>query len=323
MAEKFSYSRIQTYNTCPRKHKYCYVEGIRVPENYNTIPGKLFHKCCELYLECSKDPSKMPDTYERIQEIYEEFDMLAATGKIKLEPGLLKYIFELYLYHYKERFEEETTILVEYEFQETLEDGDIFVGTIDEIYSYKGMTILRDRKTSLSKLKYTYDDVKFNQQLLVYLPFGEDKLGLKIDAIEIDEVRFAKLQEVPLIKNGTPTKDKNKLDLVTYEAYYNKLCEMCLEDEKEYKSILEYLAKRGHPLFNRIRVQILEDRIINSNAQDILDMYKSIKLSKDNGFRSRSILCNYCEYRELCNLDMESPDEDLRTAVIEKLLRGE
>lgn len=323
MAEKYSYSRLKTYDSCPRKHRYTYVEGIRAPEGANTIPGKLFHKCCELYLKCSKDPSKMPGTYKRIQEVYEEFDLAAATGKIKLEAGLLKYIFELYITHYKDRFAEESPILIEYEFEEKLEDdGDIFVGTIDEIYSYKGMTILRDRKTSLSRLKYTYDEVKFNQQLLVYLPFGEDKLGLKIDAIEIDEVRFAKLQEVPLIRNGTPTKDKGKLDLVTYDAYYNKLSEMCLEDEKEYKSILEYLAKRGHPLFNRIRVQVLEDRIINSNAQDILDLYKSIKLSKENGFRSRSILCNYCEYRELCNLDMESPDEDLRTSVIEKLLRG-
>lgn len=320
MAEKYSYSRLKTYSSCPRKHRYMYVEEIRVPESANTIPGKLFHKCCEIYL---KDDHTSSTPYEEIQKVYEEFDLAAATGKIKLEPGLLKYVFELYIEHYKDRFAEESPILIEYGFEEILEDDDIFVGVIDEIYSYRDMTILRDRKTSLSKLKYTYDDVKFNQQLLVYLPFGEDKLGLKIDAIEIDEVRFAKLQEVPLIRNGTPSKDKGKLDLVTYDAYYNKLSEMCLEDEKEYKSILEYLAKRGHPLFNRIRVQVLEDRIINSNAQDILDLYKSIKLSKENGFRSRSILCNYCEYRELCNLDMESPDEDLRTAVVEKLLRGE
>lgn len=319
MNNRYSYSRLTTYIQCPRKHYYNYIEKVKVPDSPSSIPGTLFHKCCELYLT--------GESWEKIEEIFLEWDALSAEGKINKRAGLLKYIFIAYIGYYKREFEVETNILTEYKFEDVLndtdvpEEQDIFSGIIDQVYQSKGLTIVRDRKTALNELKYTYDKVKFNQQLLIYVPYVEEKLGLKVDAIEIDEVRLDELQPVPLLKNGKPSKDKSKLSLVTYEDYYNKLAEMCLEDEKEYKGILEWLKKRGHPLFNRVRVQLLDDRILNSNAQDVLDLYGTIKQNPSCQYRARSILCGYCPFKELCDLDMENPDEDIRNAVLEKLAK--
>jgi CRISPR/Cas system-associated exonuclease Cas4 (RecB family) len=319
MNNKYSYSRLTTYIQCPRKHYYNYIEKVKVPDSPSALPGTLFHKCCELYLK--------GEPLEKLEEIFLEWDALSAEGKINKRAGLLKYIFTAYIGYYKREFEEETNILTEYKFEDILndtdvpEEQDIFSGIIDQVYQSKGLTIVRDRKTALTELKYTYDKVKFNQQLLIYVPYVEEKLGLKVDAIEIDEVRLDELQPVPLLKNGKPSKDKSKLSLVPYEAYYNKLAEMCLEDEKEYKGILEWLEKRGHPLFNRVRVQLLDDRILNSNAQDVLDLYGTIKQNPSCQYRARSILCGYCPFKELCDLDMENPDEDIRNAVLEKLAK--
>lgn len=320
MNNKYSYSRLTTYIQCPRKHYYNYIEKVKVADSSSALPGTLFHKCCELYLKgCTK---------EQLEEVYTEWDMASAKGTIKKEAGLLKYIFESYLgYYHKEFNDEETNILTEYKFEDVLNDEedpekqDLFSGIVDEVFQTKGLTIVRDRKTALSGLKYTYDKVKFNQQLLIYVPYVEETLGLKVDAIEIDEVRLDRLQPVPLLKNGTPSKDKTKLSLVTYEAYYSKLEEMCLEDEREYKNILEWLQKRGHPLFNRVRVQLLDERILNSNAQDVLELYNTVKTNQDCKYRARSILCDYCPFKELCDLDMENPDEDIRGAILDKLTK--
>lgn len=314
---KYSYSRLSTYSQCPRKHYYTYVEEVEVNDSPSTIPGSLFHKCCEIYLKTGDATSP------EIQECFDKFDELCSNGTLELDMGLLKSLFTNYLSYYKKEFDEEKTLLVEYEFEEVLnpddEVQDTFKGIIDEVYQKKDFTVVRDRKTSLGKLKYTPDKVKYNQQLLLYVPFVEDKLGLPVDAIEIDEVRFAKLQSVPLVKGGVPTKDKGKLELVSYESYYAKLKEMSLEDETEYKYVLDYLKKRGHPLFNRVRIQLLDERVIDSNAQDIMDMYKCIKTNQDNKYRSRSILCDYCPYKELCTMDIYNADDDIRATVLEKL----
>lgn len=313
----YSYSRLTSYIACPRKHYYNYIEKVETKQSPNTIPGSLFHKCCELYL-------KHEEGYkEKIDECYLEFDSLANRGMIAKPEGLLKYIFEHYLAYYEKEFKKENTILVEYEFQEVLsEDGDdkdIFKGIIDEVYEKDGLIIVRDRKTSLKDLKYTYDKVKYNQQLLAYAPFVEDKLGLRVDAIEIDEVRFDRLDPIPVIKSGKPSKDKNKLGLITYEMYYKALEEMGLEEEPEYAPILIHLQKRGHPLFRRVIVPLLDERLVNSNAEDILEMYKCVKTNQTNKYRNRNILCGYCEYKELCDLDMANPDDDIRNIVLEKL----
>jgi CRISPR/Cas system-associated exonuclease Cas4 (RecB family) len=138
-----------------------------------------------------------------------------------------------------------------------------------------------------------------------------------VDEYEIDEVRLAMIQPVPINANGKPTADKKRLGLVLYEDYRNKLCEMGLENEPEYAAILDYLEKRGHPLFKRTKVQLLDQNILASNIQDIAQTYEKIKLGHDN--RVRGKLCEYCAYQELCNLDFYMPDDDSRAILINKL----
>ena len=194
---------------------------------------------------------------------------------------------------------------------------DILSLVIDQAYRRDGLLFVRDIKTTTGNLKYTFDSVKYNQQLLLYTPFVEHELNEKVSAIEIDEIRFAKLQNVPIKTNNKPTTDKRMLSLVTYEAYYDTLCMLGLENEKEFQPILEYLEDRGHPLFRRTRVQLLDDSVVSANTSDILDTYKACK--QDYSYVIRGPLCNYCSFRELCELDQHMPDSDSRKMIIEKI----
>jgi hypothetical protein len=208
--------------------------------------------------------------------------------------------------------------MVEHEFEDDLEDDDKLVLIVDQgLFDKNDYLVVRDMKSTLNKLKYTQDDVMFNQQLYMYLPYVENELNHKVDAVEIDEIKLAKLQPVPLKNNGKPSVDKRLLELVTYEDYYDYLASRGLETEKEFQAILDWLQSRGHPLFRRVRCQVLDQNIIASNAQDLLDTYHSAKTQA--AYRVKGPLCNYCAYKELCQLDYSYPAPAERQMLIEKI----
>lgn len=303
---RFSHSRFQTFKQCPRKHYYNYVEGIETPENEFTIPGKMFHECVEKTIK-----------EEDIQPVLDEFRKLCMTGKLPYEPDLLEYSVSKYFQYWAKEYSMELNVLCEQEIHDDLGNDNFLTGFIDAVYETNGELGIRDMKTTVNKLKYTYDDVLYNEQLLLYIPYAEELLKRKIKTKQIDEIRLAKLQPVPLLKSGKPAKDKSLLELVTYEDYYDALAERGLEKEAEYQPILEYLQDRGHPLFRRTTVQVLDDTLVGTNAQDVLETYNTAITNPT--YRVKGPLCNYCAYKELCNLDRMNPSQASREIIIEKI----
>lgn len=312
---RYSFSRFKTFHTCPRKHQYQYVEQLESEESAVTIPGKLFHKCIEQFL----NDEDMSDTIN-------EFKSLCMSGKLDMEPDLLEYIVSKYLQYYAKDYTSEKHLMVEKEFNEPLEDEDYITLIVDQAFEKDNLITVRDIKTTQNKLKYTYDDVVHNQQLLLYVPYVENELNAKVDMIQIDEVRMAKLQEVPINNNGKPTADRRRLELVSYEDYLDVLTSMGLETEKEYQPVLDYLRERGHPLFNRVTAQVLDSSVIDANAQDMLNTYHTIKNQIDpsigvNSYRVRGPLCKYCAYQHLCDYDMHGMTTAEREIIVNELVK--
>ena len=312
---RYSFSRFKTFHTCPRKHQYQYVEQLDSEESAVTIPGKLFHKCIEQFL----NDEDMSDTIN-------EFKSLCMSGKLDMEPDLLEYIVSKYLQYYAKDYTSEKHLMVEKEFNEPLEDEDYITLIVDQAFEKDNLITVRDIKTTQNKLKYTYDDVVHNQQLLLYVPYVENELNTKVDMIQIDEVRMAKLQDVPINNNGKPTADRRRLELVSYEDYLDVLTSMGLDTEKEYQPILDYLRERGHPLFNRVTAQVLDSSVIDANAQDMLNTSHTIKNQIDpsigvNSYRVRGLLCKYCAYQHLCDYDMHGMTMAEREIIVDELVK--
>jgi CRISPR/Cas system-associated exonuclease Cas4 (RecB family) len=314
---RYSFSRFKTFHTCPRKHQYQYVEQLETEESAVTIPGKLFHKCIEQFL----NDEDMSDTIN-------EFKSLCMSGKLDMEPDLLEYIVSKYLQYYAKDYSSEKHLMVEKEFNEPLLDDDYITLVVDQAVEKDNLITVRDIKTTTNKLKYTFDDVVRNQQLLLYVPYVENELQAKVDMIQIDEVRMAKLQEVPINKNGKPTADRRRLDLVSYEDYLDVLTSMGLDTEKEYQPVLDYLRERGHPLFNRVTAQVLDPAMVDANASDMLATYVIAKSmttlyleGKDPTYRVRGPLCKYCAYQHLCEYDMHGVTQAERDIIIKDLIK--
>jgi hypothetical protein len=158
--KRFSFSRFKTFQNCSRKHYYQYIEQIEVEETESTIPGKLFHKAIELYLN-AEDPS----------EPLKEFDTLCRQGKLQLDPGLLTDVFQQYILYYSKEIEAERNLMVEGNLEEKLEGEDYLVMVVDQVVEIDKLIVIRDHKTTLKSLKYTWDDVNNKQQLLLYVPY--------------------------------------------------------------------------------------------------------------------------------------------------------
>ncbi len=296
---KFRYSRLACFQKCPRKHLYEYEEMITPPESKHLVLGKAFHSALEA-LAKGEDP----------EPIFDSFRKACISGEIPYEPDLIEYMVQQYNLYYNHIASNETVIACEYNFSETLDNGtDYMIGTIDWLL-YNNVTneyIIRDVKTTDGNLKYTYEDVQHNAQLLFYVPYIEKEFNITVSAIEIDEVRCAKLQLPPMNNDGSPTVDKRRLSLTTAEMYEEVLATMNLLGDAKFQPVLEYLIERGHPLFNRVTYQILDPELVSTNMQDMYETYLAIRQDNLPTFRVKSPLCNYCSFKSLCDLDRINP----------------
>jgi len=320
---RYSFSRFKTFQTCPLKHHYSYIEQITGEESAYLIMGRFFHAMIEEYYKYNRYPTQSINEYKQVILNYPSKEM---------DPYILEYVFKKYISFYAESDKTEEVLLVEETINDKLEVGEEYIqAKIDRVIKKKGteINILRDTKTTSDTLKYSYADVAGNQQLMFYVPFAEDHLqeidldlypiSEKISAIEVDEVRLAYLDDVPINKNGKPTADRKRLTLVTYEEYYKVLASMNLLLDDEYQDILTFLEQRGHPLFRRINSQILDEQYIQSNLNDMKQVYDTIHTGVK--YRSKGYQCNSCPFKSLCELDYSNPSEESRNILIEQITK--
>lgn len=305
---RYSFSRLDTFKICPRKHHYLYVEQLPEPENEYALSGTLFHKAVE-YVLSGKD----------VDEVYQEWHEAVDQGRMNIERDLLEYIVNLYFTHYYKEYGEEETVIVEQTFTKPLEDQDYFVMKLDQGYKTKGFLGIRDIKTTRGMLKYNPENVMFNQQLLTYVTAVEDNLGEKVDFIEIDEVRLAKLAtEVPLIKNGKPSTSLDTLSLVTSDLYEEELERQNLMQDQKYLNVLYLLQQRGHPLFNRVKVQLLNRALIDSNQEEIESLYTAAAIDTKYRIKDPS-KCFMCPFKQVCEHDEQAGGVQLREKIVENI----
>ncbi len=305
---RYSVSRFNMFKECPMKHHYAYVEQLPEPDNEYTLAGRLVHQAIEYILK-GKD----------VEEVYQEWYEAVDTGKLSLPRDQLEYTINQYFTYYYHDYNTEDTILVEHEFNYQLEGDDYFNGKIDQVYMKNGFVGVRDIKSTRQQLKYTRDDVYANNQLLTYVPPTEQLIDAKVNFIEIDEIRLAKLaDEVPLIQRGKPSTDKENLSLVTADLYRAELERQNLLDDPKYARVLEFLEQRGHPLFNRVAVQLSNRDLLDTNEEENQNIYKAASLDIKYKLKDKQ-KCFMCPYRNICMHDELAGGTKSREQLIENM----
>ena len=302
---RWSYSRINSFSRCPRKHHYSYKEELRGKSNIHIKLGDYFHRILDAHHKG-----------EDVEAIIKKYEEEARVGSIEHEEELMRHVYNEYVSWY----EPDDVMYTEQEFIEEWENGDYIIAKVDLIRRHNELVIARDTKTTTKKFKHDIGSVRHNQQLLLYKPIIEEGLGITVDGVEIDEVRLDICRPPLINKNGRPTADVRKLGNVKHETYLNTLKSMGLEKAEEYQKALGELAKRGHPLFNRVTIDCIDDKAISENLNDLYGFYKLAKTGCKS--RVRSILCDYCEFRLLCDAEYTDLDDEGRQFIVDKIVKN-
>jgi ATP-dependent helicase/DNAse subunit B len=302
---KISWSRINRFRTCPKQYYYSYIEELEGQPNESLLLGSLMHRMIDAYYTGVED----------LEVIQDEYESLIRQNLVTQSRTLLKSVLASYIQYYDKEIAEEKIVASEQSIVTEWDGEDQIEIIIDKVVERDGLITLRDHKTTTGPLKYTTDNVQYNNQLLLYATVLQDASNISVDAVEIDEIRLGELEEPPRNKNGKPTADIRQLTFTTYESYYNTLASMELEDAPEYQNALAQLEKRGHPLFRRLTV-MLNQELLSNVMEDTHITYTRLRENKFE--RNVGRLCDWCEFKELCRLDYYNPTDEDRHIVMEK-----
>ena len=277
--EQFSYSKINTYNICPRKYEFSYIDFYpRKGSSDIVLKGTLLHKMIELYIN-DKDYD-IPYEKEFLSLKEEDFNAFKEDfEKIKEQP-LIKQL---------KKMKDSCEINVEQKLTNVFENF-IFSGNTDTLVKNEKKLIIIDYKTG--KVNQNFEQLEFYALVSSYLyPEVQDfLLILSFVSHEQDLKITLKKEDMSKIENKLIKYISNINNSIKFDKKVGPLCNYCdYKDECDKKDklnkILEDInySKKFLPSTNVVG-PLVYNGYIGSNTMILNDIYN------ENDFKTKRIL---------------------------------
>lgn len=277
--EQFSYSKINTYNICPRKYEFSYIDFYpRKGSSDVVLKGTLLHKMIELYIN-DKDYD-IPYEKEFLSLKEEDFNAFKEDfEKIKEQP-LIKQL---------KKMKDSCEINVEQKLTNVFENF-IFSGNTDTLVKNEKKLIIIDYKTG--KVNQNFEQLEFYALVSSYLyPEIQDfLLVLSFVSHEQDLKITLKKENMSKIENKLIKYISNINNSIKFDKKVGPLCNYCdYKDECDKKDklnkILEDInySKKFLPSTNVVG-PLVYNGYIGSNTIILNDIYN------ENDFKTKRIL---------------------------------
>ncbi len=277
--EQFSYSKINTYNICPRKYEFSYIDFYpRKGSSDIVLKGTLLHKMIELYIN-DKDYD-IPYEKEFLSLKEEDFNAFKEDfEKIKEQP-LIKQL---------KKMKNSCEINVEQKLTNVFENF-IFSGNTDTLVKNEKKLIIIDYKTG--KVNQNFEQLEFYALVSSYLyPEIQDfLLVLSFVSHEQDLKITLKKEDMSKIENKLIKYISNINNSIKFDKKVGPLCNYCdYKDECDKKDklnkILEDInySKKFLPSTNVVG-PLVYNGYIGSNTIILNDIYN------ENDFKTKRIL---------------------------------
>lgn len=277
--EQFSYSKINTYNICPRKYEFSYIDFYpRKGSSDIVLKGTLLHKMIELYIN-DKDYD-IPYEKEFLSLKEEDFNAFKEDfEKIKEQP-LIKQL---------KKMKNSCEINVEQKLTNIFENF-IFSGNTDTLVKNEKKLIIIDYKTG--KVNQNFEQLEFYALVSSYLyPEVQDfLLVLSFVSHEQDLKITLKKEDMFKIENKLIKYISNINNSIKFDKKVGPLCNYCdYKDECDKKDklnkILEDInySKKFLPSTNVVG-PLVYNGYIGSNTIILNDIYN------ENDFKTKRIL---------------------------------
>ena len=319
---RLSHSKMNTFNRCPQKYKYRYIERY-VPEGYvrpkNMVWGSFMHHLLEQYFKCIKRGMNTPvqlvkypiDTVDKYCEENPEVDEYG----IRME---VMQIFRNYvLEHWQCDTQDWEVVETEMKFDVPIYNpvgehtGMFLTGYIDAIVKEKstGDLYIMEHKTTANSIELRTQNLVLDDQVSLYC-LAMHQLGYNVKGVIYDVIRKKIPSEPKLLKNGKLS--TAQID-TTVRVYEKAIWEHGL-DARDYEDKLREIAVAGKPFFGRINTDRTPEEL-SMACRDLFNRAMIIGTTSDNEAWYR-LPCNDCNndcmYIDKCK-------EDFTTLRIDKV----
>lgn len=275
MSRMKSFSKVNSYITCPYQHYLNYVEGWKPKQKSRALSvGSAIHECCEHYRKKELD----------------KFDF-NQTSEIDLNKWL-------------ELYKKYSTIEQDYEFvfiEKTFKCRG-FKGIIDGLVKNKrtGKLWLYEMKTFSQKP----DEFQrlFRPQPYVYYEQLKNK-GIKVEGVIWEYVKSDLPKEPELLKSGklSQAKTQNIIPDTIISA-----CERYGLDVNDYQGLIEFSKQNIQNYFD-----VKERYIVPEVAEKMFNEFNSIRVNGKNKKKHMNPLtCKMCSYKDICTCELTGGDTE-------------
>lgn len=310
---RLSHSKMNTFNRCPQKYKYRYVDKY-IPEDYvrpkNMVWGSFMHHLLEQYFKCLKRGYDTPiqlvtyplDTVDAYCDEHPEVDEYEIREEVIA-------IFRNYVLEYWERDAKELEVVeTEMKFDipiydpEGEESGMFLTGYIDAIVKDKltGDLYVMEHKTTANSIEARTQNLVLDDQVSLYC-LAMQQLGYNVKGVIYDVIR-KKIPSVPkVLKNGKLS--TAQID-TTVRVYHQAIVDNDLNPD-DYSDKLHDIEVNGKPFFGRISTDRTHEEL-SLAYKDLFNRAMMIGSTSDNNAWYR-LPCNDCNsdcmYIDKCKED--------------------
>lgn len=275
MSRLKSFSKVNSYITCPYQHYLRYTEKWYPKQKSRALEvGSAIHECCEAYRKNKLD----------------KFDF-NITNEIDLK---------LWLEYYKKY----STISKDYEFifiEKTFKCKS-FIGIIDGLVKNKrtGKLWIYEMKT-FSKMPTEFDRL-FRAQPYVYYQQLKNK-GIEVEGVVWEYVKSDLPQEPNLLKNGTLSKAINN------NIIPETIISACNKNGLNVADYQDLIEQSKNNIMNFFDVK--ERYITPEVAEKMFNEFNSIRCDgKNKKKHMNSLTCKMCSYKDVCLAELTNVDAE-------------
>ena len=296
---KFSYSRVSTYLSCPQKHQFSYVEGLKTKAVARPLFfGGDFHKL----LEVRDEPVILGKTIKGIQKAYDD---LTPRQQYDLGDNYLDDLFTVFGDYVETWGNEEKPVETEREF--LIQIGKYkgypvyFHGKIDELYEdwsigeHKTFNIMPEMSV-----------LAMNMQSMLYAKAVEIETGVVPERIRWDYIKSSPAKKpIWLEKSGRFSEATNSG--ITHLSWL-RACEERGESALPYRDKAEQYRQNISNFFFRCSFAIVPEMVESVWADFKALCREIVTTSSSKKIKNISRDCSWCNYRPICYAEFTGAD---------------
>lgn len=292
--EKFSFSKIKSYKTCPRQYYYSYVQNLEpIIKNIAFNIGSAVHGLLE-------------HLYKGTFKLWNDIVSEVHSGKLntdflemdKIDKEMILFMVSQYLKIYNSDIAEYEIVGIELPFQVQLEDC-LFEGIFDGVFKDQyGQYWIHEIKTAKNLPTGLADLLVLDDQINYYCWAFEQIFGISPAGVLYSVLKKTVPSKPDKLKNGTLSKAKTQN--TTYEVYLEAIKEHDLNPD-DYTDFLDFL-KSSSGGSNTREIVTKHDSEITNTGFEIKNVIK--RIMKGNTFyRNPAAIWTggcFCDYKYMC-----------------------